>query len=97
MDIQTFFPNYCREQQISVNSQQTTIFMWAEKYLTKFTDFRHPLHETILWHYFEPTQKTFIYVDTHINDLAATLLQGDSLWSAKIISFAIPATSIEKG
>ena len=51
----------------------------------------------MLLHHFDPTKKTFIHVDAHINGLSATLLQGDSLLSAKTISFASRATTnVEK-
>ena len=72
-------------------------FTWTKECQKEFDHLRNSLHEDAVFRYFDPREKTYVFVDAHKSGLAALLCQGNSPEAARVVACASrTTTAIEK-
>ena len=68
-------------------------YKWTDVHQAAFDNVLHSFKETSLLHYFDLSQRTFIFVDAHVSGLGAVLAQGENIQSAVPIEFVSRSTN----
>ena len=68
-------------------------FSWDDECQREFDELKAAFTESCLLHHYDPSAKTFLWVDAHRTGLSAILMQGDDKDSAKPIAFASRTTT----
>ena len=68
-------------------------FIWDNKCQAEFEKLKHELKEETLLRHFDPSKKSFMFVDAHITGISAILCQGENIEDALPVAYASRATT----
>ena len=89
-----FIPNLAlKTQHMRKRLKKSCRFTWDEHCQQEFEHLKSSFTEACLIHHYDPSAKTFIYVDAHKSGLSAILLQGENIVDAKPVAFASRTTT----
>ena len=89
-----FIPNLSRKTFHLRNlTKKHTHFKWDKHLQKEFNDLKASYQKETMLRFYDPTKKTFIYVDAHISGLSAILVQGDTIDDAQPVAFTSRATT----
>ena len=74
-------------------TKKETKFRWEERHESCFNELLNSFREDVSLHYFDPSLRTFIFVDGHVTGLGAILSQGTTMEDAKPVAIASRSTS----
>ena len=93
-----FIPNLSQKtfhlRQLTKKHQR---FTWKKHHQQEFDNLKSELSSSTLLRFFEPNTPTYIYVDAHTSGLSATLLQGETIYTARPVAFSSRATTDVEG